>query len=69
MSESPFLTAVKGKSAQRSALETKQAESVFAPSVLEASPVYAPAVVRPVRALPPMTPQEIEEVGADAGIT
>lgn len=69
MSESPFLTAVKGKSAQRSALETKQAESVFAPSVLEASPVYAPAVVRPVRALPPMTPQEIEEVGADAGIS
>ena len=70
MSNSPFLNAVKGNKHGASALTTvDDARSVFAPNVLDASPVFAPAVVKPVPALPAMNRKEIEEVGAEAGLT
>lgn len=70
MSKSPFLNAVKGNKHGASALTTvDDKRSVFAPNVLDASPVFAPAVVKPVPALPAMNREEIEEVGAEAGLT
>ena len=70
MSKSPFLNAVKGNKHGASVLTTVDTKrSALAPNVLEASPVFAPAVVKPVPALPPMDKKQIEEVGAEAGLT
>lgn len=68
---SPFLNAVQNKPKHGpSALTTvDDKRSVFAPNVLDASPVFAPAVVKPVPALPAMTRKEIDGVGAEAGLT
>ena len=71
MSESPFLKATGAKRPASSVLANvaDEPKSVFAPSILDASPVFAPAVAKPVPNLPAMSRQEIEEVGADAGLT
>lgn len=70
MSKSPFLTAVKGNKQTTSVLTAvDDKRSIFEPSILDASPVFAPAVVKPVPALPAMNRKEIEEVGAEAGLT
>ena len=69
MSNSPFLTAVKGNKHGSALASVDDKRSILAPSVLDASPVFAPAVVKPVPALPAMSRKEIEEVGAEAGLT
>lgn len=70
---SPFLKAATGgqKKSETSVLTatTDASKSVFAPSVLDASPVYAPAAPKAVPTLPTMSRKEIEEVGAEAGLT
>lgn len=66
---SPFLTAVK-TTPSKSALAAKEdTRSALAPTVFDSSPVYAPAVVKPVPDLPAMTRKEIDNVGAEAGLT
>ena len=66
---SPFLTAAKS-TVSKSALAVKEdTRSALAPTVFDSSPVYAPAVVKPVEALPAMTRKEIDSVGAEAGLT
>lgn len=68
---SPFISTVKSKPSEMSVFTatTEKSKSLFAPSAMDASPVYAPAVARPVQMLPPMSREEIEQVGADAGLT
>lgn len=70
---SPFSNALKGgnKKSQSSviAATTDQSKSVFSPSTFDASPVYVPAAPKKVEALPAMSRKEIEEVGAEAGLT
>lgn len=65
---SPFLDSVKNTKTASPLAEKDESKSIFAPSALDASPVYAPQVVRPVPALPPMTQEEINKVGVDAGV-
>lgn len=69
MSNSPFLNAVKGNRHGSALTAVDDKRSVLSPTVLDASPVFAPAVVKPVPALPAMNRKEIEEVGAEAGLT
>lgn len=66
---SPFLSATKTKPAASPFNVKDDKQSIFAPNVLDASPVYAPASPKQVKALPAMTMEEIEKIGAGAGST
>ncbi|WNL63437.1 hypothetical protein [Citrobacter phage Tr1] len=66
---SPFLNAAKGKPAPSPFEVKEEKQSVFAPSAFDASPVYAPVAPQQVRALPAMSREEVELVGAGSGST
>lgn len=66
---SPFLTAVKTIPSKSALAAKEDTRSALAPTVFDSSPVYAPAVVKPVPDLPAMTRKEIDNVGAEAGLT